>query len=162
MFSKLKIDFYPSQRLLTSLIFIYLSTFILVLLGAIAWPIKILFLLAILCGFSFSLHQHYFALSKKAIHAIQWDGERWLLVCNDGIFEAELLPGSVLSSWVLLLNFRLCEAGRPGRRRGIEVGRKRTKILFNDAADPALLRELRVFLRLVYPGLVAENAKDDY
>ena len=155
MFSTLKVDLYPSRYLLALLIVVYLSAFILVLLGAIAWPIKALFLLAILCGFSLSLYRHYFALSKKAIHAIQWDGERWLLVCNDGIFEAELLPSSVLNSWVLLLKFRLCEPG--GARARIKVGSMRAKMLFNDAADPSLLRQLRVFLRLVYPGLVAEN-----
>ncbi len=154
MFNSLKVDFYPSRRLLVFLVSIYLSTVVVVLLAAIVWPIKAVLVLAVPCGFSLSLYKHYFSLSKKAIHAIQWDGERWLLICNDGIFEAELLPNSVLSSWVLLLHFRLCE---PVGGLESRMGRKRVKLLFNDAADPALLRQLRVFLRLVYPALLAQG-----
>lgn len=140
MFKNLELDLCSSRYVLFFLLGIYSIAAGLLLFSAIEWRIRLLYLSAVIVGLAGSLYYHYFFLAKRAISRISWDGERWLLSCNDGIKEASLQPNSVVTSWLLLLRFRLQGSGD-----------ERVAMIFNDAADTNQLRRLRIFLRIIYP-----------
>ncbi len=85
----------------------------------------------------FSLRRHpAFGYGPRALTHLIWHAEGgWTLESlREGRQDAELLPGSVVQSWIVVLNFRLAS------------GRKRTRVLLGDELDPELQRRLRARL----------------
>lgn len=96
----------------------------------------------VLLSFAFNWHTHLNLKRGRAIEKIErMPDATWIL--TDRLktrYQAELLSGSYVSPWLLVLRFRLSRF------------RRRTIILLQDSAEDDLLRRLRVQLRL-YSGL---------
>jgi len=77
-----------------------------------------------------------FGYGPRALTHLIWHAEGgWTLESvRGGRQEAELLGGSVVQSWIIVLNFRL------------ENGRKQTRVLLGDELEPDALRRLRARL----------------
>jgi toxin CptA len=96
----------------------------------------------------FSLRRHpVIGFGKKALGRLTWhaDGPKWSVETATGAAsDATLLPSTLVTRFVLVLNFKLAD------------GSRRSRALFGDEADPELLRRLRARLKsgdaLAKPG----------
>jgi toxin CptA len=85
----------------------------------------------------FSLRRHaVFGYGPAALTRLIWHAEGGWTVesARFGREQAKLLPGSVLQSWIIVLNFRS------------EHGARRSRALLGDELDPEQLRRLRARL----------------
>jgi len=126
----------PSVRAVVWLSLLHMTAVVLVVLsGPPKWVglgLALLFLLSWL-----SLRRHpAFGYGPRAISHLIWHAEGgWTLEsARGGREDAELLAGSVVQSWVTVLNFRLKQGGR------------RTRVLLGDELDADQLRRLRARL----------------
>lgn len=84
-----------------------------------------------------SLRRHpVFGYGPRALTHMIWHAEGGWTVesTRGGRQDAELLPGSVVQSWAIVLNFRLKQGGR------------RSRVLLGDELDADQLRRLRARL----------------
>lgn len=96
----------------------------------------------------FSLRRHpLIGFGKRALSHLIWhaDGPDWRLETTGGsASDATLLPSTLITRHLLVLNFKLAD------------GSRRSRALFGDEADPELLRRLRARLKsgdaLARPG----------
>ncbi len=125
-----------SYLLLTLILGLHFGAVLFLLL--IDWPPLFLLLIAVLLVAStyWQVRHHCLRQSASAIQRLGFDSGGWWLECNDGRHCADLLGDTVVTGFVVILNFRVA---MPWRRRSI--------VLFNDAAESEELRLLRVFLR---------------
>jgi len=85
----------------------------------------------------FSLRRHpAFGYGPRALTHLIWHAEGGWTVesARGGREDAELLGGSVVQSWIMVLNFRLKQGG------------KRTRVLVGDELDADPMRRLRARL----------------
>ncbi len=87
----------------------------------------------------FSLRRHpVIGFGKKALTRLTWhaDGPKWSLETPAGTAsDATLLPSSLVTRHLLVLNFKLAD------------GSRRSRALFGDELEPELLRRLRARLK---------------
>jgi toxin CptA len=126
----------PSVRAVVWLSLLHMAAVALVLLSSPPrWAglgMALLFLLSWL-----SLRRHpAFGYGPRALSHLIWHAEGGWTVesAHSGRDDAELLGGSVVQSWITVLNFRLKHGG------------KRTRVLLGDELDSDQLRRLRARL----------------
>lgn len=87
----------------------------------------------------FSLRRHpLIGFGPRALSRLIWHADRpdWRIETTAGaVADATLLPSTVVTRFVIVLNFQLAD------------GRRRSRALFGDEADPELLRRLRARLK---------------
>lgn len=137
-----RLELVPSRYLAIYIILLHSS--VLFLMPFIPAQSTIVWILAsvVLLSFGFNWRIHISFKGNRATQRVEWmpDG-KWIL--TDGLktsFQAELLSGSYVSPWLLVLRFKV------SRFRG------RSIILFSDSAEKNGLRRLRVQLKR-YSGL---------
>lgn len=122
----------PSRRLLRALQLSHLASALLLWLLPIHFLWSVAALPVLLCSYS---HYRRSCLSLVRI-ARESDGS-WLWHCDDGsVVPVRLLPDTVLTPWLVLLNVR--EVG----------GRRHSLPLLGDSLPPEQFRALRVALRV--------------
>lgn len=126
----------PSVRAVAWLSALHIAAIVLVVLSGpskyVGVGMAFLFLLS-----WFSLRRHpAFGYGPRALARLIRHAEGgWTLESQrEGRQDAELLPGSVVQSWIVVLNFRLASGGR------------RTRVLLGDELAPELQRRLRARL----------------
>jgi hypothetical protein len=139
MFNLQKIDLRKSNLLFCFLTLIHLLAIVLILACPVSRVIKGVFTFLIASHYAWALYEYVFRLAASSLQSLRWDGQQWLLVCNDGSYCAQLMHDSVVTHWLVLLRFRLASGGK-----------SRVAVIFNDAADTDELRRMRVFLRHIY------------
>lgn len=92
-------------------------------------------IVAILLGVSHFLWRYGYRAGGGFIARLELAEERWRLETGSGARYMAVCVSGYAHPWLILLNFRL------------ENGRRRSLALLPDAADPAALRRLRVWLR---------------
>ncbi|MBZ4194017.1 MAG: hypothetical protein LAE24_06890 [Candidatus Contendobacter sp.] len=131
----LRVELYPSRRLLIGGSLSHLLAGVAVLIASIPWWIKV----GIIAGIGLSLVWLRFRYGDRNgrgfITRIEWLDGRWRLETGDGRVQRGHLTGGYAHPQLILLNFRL----DPGGRRALT--------LLPDAADSDALRQLRVWLR---------------
>ena len=126
----------PSVRAVVWLSLLHMAAVALVVLsGPPKWVGLGMALLLLLSWLSLRRHPA-FGYGSRAINHLIWHAEGgWTLEsARGGREDAELLAGSVVQSWVMVLNFRLKQGGR------------RTRVLLGDELEADQLRRLRARL----------------
>src|ERR1700739_767821 len=123
----------PSVRAVVGLSLLHMAAVVLVVVAHLpkwlALGMALLFLASWL-----PLRRHpAFGYGPRALtHLILHAGGGWTVEsAKEGREDAELLAGSVVQSWVIVLNFRL------------KSGRRRSRVLLGDELDADALRRLR-------------------
>lgn len=125
----------PSVRAVAWLSALHMAAIVLVVLSAppkwVGLGLSLLFLLS-----WFSLRRHpVFGYGPRALTHLIWHAEGgWTVESARGRDDAELLNGSVVQSWIMVLNFRLKQGG------------KRTRVLVGDELNADQMRRLRARL----------------
>ncbi|CAK0763349.1 toxin CptA [Gammaproteobacteria bacterium] len=88
-----------------------------------------------------TLYTYALLRGKSAVVRLVWTGEdSWILVYANGVVrKAELIPGSFVHPFLVVLSFRVAEAHFPLHRCSV--------ILASDSVNPTIFRRLRVRLR---------------
>lgn len=134
--TSLDLSLRPSVRAVAWVSVLHMAAITLVVLSAppkwVGLGMALLFLLS-----WFSLRRHpAFGYGPRALTRLIWHAEGGWTVesARGGREDAELLGGSVVQSWIMVLNFRL------------KAGGKRTRVLVGDELDADPMRRLRARL----------------
>lgn len=125
----------PSVRAVAWLSALHMAAIVLVVLSAppkwVGLGLSLLFLVS-----WFSLRRHpVFGYGPRALTHLIWHAEGgWTVESARGRDDAELLNGSVVQSWIMVLNFRLKQGG------------KCTRVLVGDELNADQMRRLRARL----------------
>jgi toxin CptA len=126
----------PSVRAILALSVLHMGAVVLVVLAQLPKPASLAMALLLLASW-FTLRRHpAFGFGPRALHHLilhaagGWSVES----VKDGRGDAELLDGSVVQSWIIVLNFRL------------KSGRKRSRVLLGDELPADAMRRLRARL----------------
>ncbi|MDB5976744.1 MAG: hypothetical protein JWR07_3504 [Nevskia sp.] len=125
----------PSVRAVAWLSALHMAAIVLVVLSAppkwVGLGLSLLFMVS-----WFSLRRHpVFGYGPRALIHLIWHAEGgWTVESARGRDDAELLDGSVVQSWIMVLNFRLKQGG------------KRTRVLVGDELNADQMRRLRARL----------------
>ena len=127
----LELELSPSQRQTYVLIFIHLLAVLSILL--LPWPIILRWLL-VLAVLAVSV---WLSRKKKLYDLIVWQaGNHWLLKSKNSSTTAELLTESFMTSWLIILLFKVENHGRCA------------VLIWPDSVRPDVFRRLRVRLKL--------------
>ncbi|MGB2942345.1 MAG: protein YgfX [Candidatus Macondimonas sp.] len=133
-----RIDPEPSRRLAVLLGIGYGGALLLAATG-LTGLLRALCLAGILCSAAWTCWRHFGP--GRIVHAEQLEAERWQLRRADGWEgEARLLPSSLVTPALMVLNFRFPGVWQPWRRG-------QSLCLLPDSLDRDSARRLRVFLR---------------
>ena len=133
-----RIDPEPSRRLAVLLGVGHGGALLLAATG-LTGLLRVSCLAGILCAAAWSWWRHFGP--DRIVHAEPLEAERWRVRCADGWEgEARLLPSSLVTPALMVLNFHFPGVWQPWRRR-------RSLCLLSDSLDRDSARRLRVFLR---------------
>lgn len=129
----------PSRIYLALMLFMHLGAMAVVIPLNLYWMIKIVLWTVLLVSLVFVVRKQ----GMGDMQSLTWkEGNDWLMHLKDGTkIEAQLLPSTYVSPWLVVLNFRKIED------RG-----NRSVTLFRDALEKELFRKLRVRLALEKVG----------
>lgn len=102
--------------------------------------LKLIFSVCVIVSVVVQLRTHLLQKGRRAVTGLQWDGgEEWQLQIGSGeILTARLLGSSFVSSWLIVLNFRIVSG-----RGSVPV------MLMPDSIDAASFRRLTAKLRRI-------------
>lgn len=126
----------PSVRAVVTLSLLHMAAVVLIVLARLPQWASLGMALLLLASW-FTLRRHpAFGYGPRALHhLILHAAGGWTVESTAGGREdAELLAGSVVQSWIIVLNFRL------------KSGRRRSRVLLGDELDTAAMRRLRARL----------------
>ncbi len=134
----LRIEAGPSRRIALYLLLVHTAGLAVLPWLPLAWYLQLALALSIGAGLVNAWSVHARRSAPRAIHAAELDSEgAWTLYLADGrALAGRMLSSSFVHPALLVLNFRT------GRFR------RRHLVLLADAADPDVLRRLRVQLRM--------------
>jgi toxin CptA len=131
----------PSVRAVVVLSLLHMSAVVLIVMARLPQWASLAMALLLLASW-FTLRRHpAFGYGPRALHhLILHAAGGWTVEsAKEGREDAELLGGSVVQSWIIVLNFRL------------KSGRRRSRVLVGDELEADTLRRLRARL-LASPG----------
>ena len=126
----------PSVKAVVTLSLLHVAAVALIVVAGLPKPASVAMVLLLLASW-FTLRRHAaFGYGPRALnHLILHAAGGWTVEsAKEGREDAELLAGSVVQSWIIVLNFRL------------KSGRRRSRVLFGDELDADALRRLRARL----------------
>jgi hypothetical protein len=126
----------PSIRAVVILSLLHVAAVALVVVAGLPKQASMAVVMLLLLSW-FTLRRHAaFGYGPRALsHLIQHAAGGWTVEsAREGREDAELLAGSTVQSWIIVLNFRL------------KSGRRRTRVLIGDELDADSLRRLRARL----------------
>ncbi|VAX06947.1 hypothetical protein MNBD_GAMMA26-1982 [hydrothermal vent metagenome] len=134
----LRIEPKASRQLLLFLSAAHFAALLIVLFMPFDLVIKFFVVILVVANLLRLVRLHVFRSSANAIRLVEWDadGEWSLLLANGESLAGQLSPSSYVQTWLVILNFSI----------GCFV--TRSLILTPDTVDQALLRRLRVRLRV--------------
>lgn len=127
----------PSLRMVQAMLALHLIAIVLVFLAAPAKSAGLLLSFLILISWLRLRRPAAAGYGAGALRRLIWhaDDDGWRVETSAGqASDARLLPGSVVWSWLIVLNFRLAS------------GARRSRLLLGDEADAEQLRRLRARL----------------
>ncbi len=128
-----------SYWLTALLIIVHSGAIVVLIVSSLRWhPAILVGVPAVAVSFVDACRTHLLRRGRRALRRLRRDGRGrwWVQGDEDRLRPAQLLPGSHVHPLLTVLSFRV-----EGQRR------TRSAVLFADAADPELLRRLRVRLR---------------
>ena len=131
----------PSVRAVVVLSLLHMSAVVLIVMARLPqWASLAMALLLLASWFTLRRHPAFGSGPRALHHLILHAAGGWTVEsAKEGREDAELLGGSVVQSWIIVLNFRL------------KSGRRRSRVLVGDELDADTLRRLRARL-LASPG----------
>ena len=134
----LYLELHPSRIFALVLLVIHLGAAGCLLIVPLPWPVHIVAVGAILFSFRYTLFRWALQRHDKSVTALLWDdlGE-WKLFFRSGEEVVRLEPDTLVSSWLVVLNFSATAAAG-----------HYSAVILPDSLDRESFRRLRVRLRL--------------
>ncbi|KOR30898.1 hypothetical protein TI04_03625 [Achromatium sp. WMS2] len=119
----------------------------------ITWWLRLPLLIVLIALAKIEWGLHISRQSPWAIIRLELDTDsKWIIYLrNGGILPVELYADNLVTTWLIVLNFRPI-TGCPTNVRPRWLGHNLSLILTTDNCNPTILRDLRVRLRLQYGG----------
>ncbi len=128
----------PSRYFMWLLLLIHMGTMLLIISLPLKWWAEVLIALVLLASLAYYIEKHVCHRLAKAIKSLTYlDKHVWCLTQRNGAkLNAILLGDSVVTSHLLILNFKI--------QLPSKIGGKRSVIVFNDSMNRIAFRQLRL------------------
>ncbi len=139
----------PSRWLLSLMLFTHGGAMaVLLALGEMPWPVRLLLVMAVIAGLWFALGGLGWRRSPACVRRLVWQTENhWRVeLCSGETVAARLRPSSFLHPWLVVLSLRVEGRWLP-----------RSLVLARDSLDATTFRQLRVRLTTEAGSLFSAN-----